>query len=214
VITAKQASNTILTQGRNVNVIPVLVIDDVSIAADLAKVLVDAGMPILEVTMRTKEALPAMEKMAAVDGAIVAAGTVLNADHVVSAQSAGAQFLVSPGYSDALGMAALERDLPLLPGAATATEVMILAEKGYELLKFFPAEINGGIAALKALSGPFPDVSFCPTGGVNVGNVNDYLSLKTVEFVGGSWLVTKDDIQEKNWDNIQKKAQALQALLA
>ena len=213
-ITAKQASNYILTQGRDVSVIPVLVIDDVSIAVDLAKVLVDAGMPILEVTMRTKEALSAMEKMASVEGAVVAAGTVLSADHVVSAQSAGAQFLVSPGYSESLGQAALARDLPLLPGAATATEVMVLAEKGYELLKFFPAEVNGGVAALNALAGPLPDISFCPTGGISVANVNDYLALKNVEFVGGSWLVTKKDIEEKNWKNIQKKAKELQVLLA
>ncbi len=150
--------------------------------------------------------------MAAVDGAIVAAGTVLNATHVESARSAGAQFLVSPGYSESLESSAFNQDLPLLPGAATATEVMNLAAMGYELLKFFPAGINGGIPALKALSGPFPRVSFCPTGGVNTDNVNEYLSCSNVRFVGGSWVVTKEDINERNWQNVAKKAQHIQSL--
>ncbi len=212
-ITAAQASKRIIQQGKHVNIIPVLVIDDVSVAADLAKILIDAEMPILEVTMRTPEALPAMEKMAAIDGAIVAAGTVLHADHAISAQSAGAQILVSPGYTEALEAAAFERDLPLLPGAATATEVMTLSQKGYELLKFFPAEINGGIPALKALSGPFPDVSFCPTGGVSPDNVKQYLSANNVKFVGGSWLVTKEDLRQRNWEEIRERIKQLKTII-
>jgi 2-dehydro-3-deoxyphosphogluconate aldolase/(4S)-4-hydroxy-2-oxoglutarate aldolase len=212
-MTAKQASEKIIQYGHNVNVIPVLVIDDVSIAADLAKVLVDVGMPILEVTLRTAEALSAMEKMAAVEGAIVAAGTILNIDNIVSAQSAGAQILVSPGYTDAVGNEALARDLPLLPGAATATEVMALADKGYEILKFFPASINGGVPALKAMAGPFPDMSFCPTGGINRDNVSDYLALSNVSFIGGSWLVTKEDMLNRDWKNIQQKAKALKEII-
>ena len=212
-ITVTQAAQKIIQYGYHIDVIPVLVIDDVSIAVDLAKVLIDVGMPTIEVTLRTAEALSVIEKMAAVDGAIIAAGTVLYADQIISAQSAGAKFLVSPGYTDALGDEALSRNLPLLPGAATATEIMLLVDKGYKLLKFFPASVNGGVPALKAITELFPDVSFCPTGGLNNDNVDDYLALNNVPFVGGSWLVTKRDMMNKDWTNVQKKVKALTKII-
>jgi len=177
-ITAKQASESILKQAQDVNVIPVIVLDDVTAASDLAKILVDAGMPILEVTLRTPNALKVIEAMAKVDGSILAAGTVMNKANVLDAKSAGAEFLVSPGYTESLYQASSEADMPLLPGVATASEIMQLSEKGFSFLKFFPAGINGGVKALKSLGGPIQDVSFCPTGGVNADNMSDYLALR------------------------------------
>jgi len=208
-ITATQASEVILQYTKQVDVIPVLVVDDESLAVDLAKVLVDEGFPVLEVTLRTPNALRVIEKMASVEGAVIAAGTVLDASHVASAKSAGADFIVSPGYTEVLSMAAMRADLPLLPGAATASETMQMMELGFTLLKFFPAETNGGIPALKSLAGPLPQVSFCPTGGINTQNVDDYLALPNVACVGGSWLVTQQDLEQKDWKSIADKAQAL-----
>ena len=201
-ITPAQSSKTILDLIANTKVIPVLTIDDVNSAAELAKVLVNAGLPILEVTLRTPAALQAMEKMANVDGAIIAAGTVLNAQHVADCKSAGAECLVSPGYTAGLIAAATNADMPLLPGAATAAEMMFLSEQGFNFLKFFPAGINGGIAALKAFSSPLSQISFCPTGGVSAENLPDYLALSNVVCAGGSWLVTADDLKNKDWKNI------------
>ncbi len=208
-ITAKQASESIMSLADGVSVIPVIVMDDVSIAVDLAETLVGAGLPILEVTLRTPNALRVIEAMAKVDGAIVAAGTVLNSSHVLDAKSAGAEFLVSPGYTPGLFKAAADASMPLLPGVATASEVMVLAEVGFSFLKFFPASINGGVPALKALGSPLPQVSFCPTGGVNTENMHDYLALNNVACVGGSWMVTQKDLQEKNWSSIRQKATSL-----
>jgi len=192
-ITAKQASESILKQAQDVNVIPVIVLDDVTAASDLAKILVDAGMPILEVTLRTPNALKVIEAMAKVDGSILAAGTVMNKANVLDAKSAGAEFLVSPGYTESLYQASSEADMPLLPGVATASEIMQLSEKGFSFLKFFPAGINGGVKALKSLGGPIQDVSFCPTGGVNADNMSDYLALNNVACVGGSWMVKQSE---------------------
>ncbi|MGH1539091.1 MAG: bifunctional 4-hydroxy-2-oxoglutarate aldolase/2-dehydro-3-deoxy-phosphogluconate aldolase [Arenicella sp.] len=208
-ITAKQASEFILNDLTGVSVIPVLVVDDYTLAADLAKILVDAGLPILEVTLRTPNALRVIEEMAKVDGAIVAAGTVLNESHVQDAKSAGARFLVSPGYTASLFSTASQADMPLLPGVATASEVMSAADVGFSLVKFFPAQINGGVPALKALGGPLPEMRFCPTGGVNMTNMNEYLALKNVACVGGSWMVTDEDLLTRNWRNIADKANAL-----
>jgi 2-dehydro-3-deoxyphosphogluconate aldolase/(4S)-4-hydroxy-2-oxoglutarate aldolase len=187
----------------------VLVIDDVNIAADLARTLVDAGMPVLEVTLRTPNALQVIEAMAKVDGAIVAAGTVLNEKHISQCNSAGAQFLVSPGHTDALIQCAGTEDMPLLPGAVTASEIMRLSDAGFHLLKFFPAAISGGVNALKAFSAPLPHVQFCPTGGVSEQNMGDYLSLPNVPVVGGSWMVTQQDLHDKNWKMISAKAKAV-----
>ena len=208
-ITSKQSSDFILDSTKDTRVIPVLVVDDVSIAADLARTLVDAGMPVLEVTLRTPNALQVIEAMAKVDGAIVAAGTVLNEKHISQCKSAGAQFLVSPGHTDALIQCAGIEDMPLLPGAVTASEIMRLSDAGFHLLKFFPAAISGGVNALKAFSAPLPHVQFCPTGGVSEQNMGDYLSLPNVPVVGGSWMVTQQDLHDKNWKMISAKAQAV-----
>lgn len=205
-ITPKQSSDFIAASTKGISVIPVLVIDDVSIAGDIAKVLVDAGLPVLEVTLRTANALAVMEAMARVDGAIVAAGTVFNKEQIAQCQLAGAQFLVSPGHTDELIESASDRGIPLLPGVATASEIMRVAEKGFELAKFFPAEVNGGVNALKAFASPFPHVRFCPTGGISTSNMSDYLALPNVSVVGGSWLVTPQDIKNKDWDSIAAKA--------
>ena len=198
-----------LTCVSNVKIIPVLVVDDVAIAKDLAAVLVDAGLPVLEVTLRTPNAFSVIEQMADVEGAVVGAGTVLSADHVTRCLDSGAKFLVSPGSTDSLIGAACSAGLPLLPGAATASETMVLFEKGFTFLKFFPAEANGGVNALKALSSPLPGVQFCPTGGVSLQNMNDYLSLANVPVVGGSWLVNNDDVRNRDWKSIASKALAI-----
>lgn len=212
-ITAKQASESILKQAQDVNVIPVIVLDDVTAASDLAKILVDAGMPILEVTLRTPNALKVIEAMAKVDGSILAAGTVMNKANVLDAKSAGAEFLVSPGYTESLYQASSEADMPLLPGVATASEIMQLSEKGFSFLKFFPAGINGGVKALKSLGGPIQDVSFCPTGGVNADNMSDYLALNNVACVGGSWMVKQSDVSERNWSKIKQQSEAIKDFL-
>lgn len=212
-ITPKQASDFILTRCQNAHVIPVLVIDDTSIAQDLAKVFVDAGMPILEVTLRTTNALSVLEKMASVEGSTVGSGTVFNERQVLDSQSAGAEFIVSPGCTDTLVSAACDVDMPLLPGATTASEMMQLSEKGFSMLKFFPAEVNGGIPALRALSSPLPHLQFCPTGGVNAKNVTNYLSLPNVPVVGGSWLINEKDLADRNWKKIMEEARQVKALV-
>jgi len=213
-ITPKQASEYILQKAQGVSVIPVIVLDDVAVAADLAKILVEAGMPILEVTLRTPNALKVIEAMAKVDGAILAAGTVLDKANVEDSKSVGAEFLVSPGYTESLSQASSEADMPLLPGVATASEIMSLSEKGFSFLKFFPAGINGGVAALKALGAPIQNVSFCPTGGVNVDNMKDYLALKNVACVGGSWMVNQADVAERNWSKIRQQSENIKEILA
>ena len=210
-ITAQQASESILKQAQGVNVIPVIVLDDVSVAVDLAARLVEAGMPILEVTLRTPNALKVIEAMAKVDGSILAAGTVLNKQNVLDAKSAGAEFLVSPGFTESLFQASSEAEVPLLPGVATASEVMSLAELGFSFLKFFPAAINGGVPALKSLGSPIPQVSFCPTGGVSADNMSDYLALNNVVCVGGSWMVSQSDVAGRNWDKIKQHTDKIQA---
>ena len=169
-------------------VVPVIVVSDIAHARPLAEALVAGGLPALEVTLRTPVALDAIREMAKVEGGAVGAGTLLTPDDVKAAKEAGATFGVSPGATDTLLQAAEDADLPMLPGAATASEVMALLERGYSVQKFFPAETSGGAPALKALSAPLPQVSFCPTGGVSLKNVNAYLSLPNTLCVGGSWV--------------------------
>lgn len=187
-------------------VVPVLVIDDADIAADLARALVKGGLPALEVTLRTPAALDAIREMAAVEGGVVGAGTLLTPGDVENAKAAGATFGVSPGATDKLLDACEANDLPLLPGAATASEAMALLERGYDVQKFFPAEANGGAPALKAIGAPIPQVKFCPTGGVSLKNANDYLSLPNTLCVGGSWVAPKDLVQAGDWDAITSLA--------
>lgn len=193
-------------------VIPVIVIKDADKAADLARALVSGGLPVLEVTLRSDAALPAIKAMSSVQGGFVGAGTVLTPDDAKRAKDAGAQFAVSPGLTDRLITVCSDLELPLLPGSVTASEVMRAADAGYRMLKFFPAEAVGGAPALKSLAGPLPHINFCPTGGVSTKNANDYLSLPNVICVGGSWIVTDDDVKAGNWQAIEERAKAAAAL--
>lgn len=195
-------------------VVPVLVIDDLASAADLARALVAGGLPALEVTLRTPQALEAIRAMAAVPGGMVGAGTLLTPEDVRAAKAAGARFGVSPGATDRLLAACEAEGLPLLPGAATATEVMALLEKGYTVQKFFPAEAAGGAPALKAIGAPIPQVRFCPTGGIGPANARDYLALANVICVGGSWVAPKDLVARGDWPGIEALARAARALAA
>lgn len=193
-------------------VIPVLVIEDIAHALPLAQALVAGGLPVLEVTLRTECALEAIAAMAGVEGAVVGAGTVLNAQQMEAAAQAGARFAVSPGATPALIDAARVHDMPLLPGAQTCSEVIALLEQGYTVQKFFPAESIGGASALKSIGGPLPQVTFCPTGGISVTRAPDYLSLPNVACVGGSWIAPKDAMMRGDWQAITDLARAASQL--
>lgn len=184
-------------------IVPVIVVDDLAAAVPLAKALCDGGLSMLEVTLRTPVALEAINKIrAALPDAVVGAGTVTSAELAAAAQDAGAQFAVSPGYLSALGRYCRDKELPLLPGVATASEVMAAMTDGYDFLKFFPAAAAGGVAMLDALRGPFPEVRFCPTGGVNAANAGSYLALENVVCVGGSWMASRELVRAANWRGI------------
>ncbi len=187
-------------------IVPVLVVDDASQARPLAEALVAGGLPALEVTLRTPAALDAIREMAQVPGGVVGAGTLVTPEDVRAAKQAGAQFGVSPGATDALIAACEAEGLPLLPGAATASEAMRLLEQGYDMLKFFPAEASGGAPALKAIGAPLPQISFCPTGGVSPQNAKDYLSLSNVVCAGGSWVAPKQLVTDGDWAGIETLA--------
>ena len=178
---------------RTAPVIPVLVLDGDGDWAALAETLVEAGLPVLEVTLRTAGALSAIREMSRVPGAIVGAGTVLNEDQLGQAIEAGSQFIVSPGLTESFGQAAVRSNVPFLPGVANAGDIMRGLDLGLDRFKFFPAEAAGGISALKALSGPFGNVRFCPTGGISADSAVDWLALPYVLCVGGSWLVPPGD---------------------
>ena len=184
-------------------VIPVIVLTDAAQAIDMAKALVAGGIRMLEVTLRTPQALSCIEAIARhVPEAVVGAGTVRNAADAQASAMAGARFIVSPGYTSALGQACRDLKLPLLPGVATGSEIMMAAADGLNELKFFPAMQAGGPAMLKAWSGPFGDVRFCPTGGVTAANAMDFLSLPNVVCVGGSWLTPSEALGRGNWAHI------------
>lgn len=188
-------------------VIPVIVIQRLEDAVPLAQALVAGGVRVLEVTLRTACALQAMEAMArAVPEAIVGAGTLRTVEDVRAARNAGCQFGVSPGYTEAIAAACIEQGLPLLPGVSTASEVMQANAAGYSFLKLFPAVAVGGINLLKALSGPFPDVAFCPTGGITLETAPQFLSLPNVKVCGGSWLTPQDAVDAGDWDRITRLA--------
>ena len=188
-------------------VIPVLEVERAEDAGPLAQALLSGGLRVLEVTLRTADALTAISEMATIKGAVVGAGTLRTPEDVRAAKQAGATFGVSPGATDSLLAACETEDLPILPGAATASEVMALLEKGYTAQKFFPAEASGGQAALKSLGGPLPKAMFCPTGGITPQTAKSYLSLKNVMCVGGSWIAPKDLVASKNWKEIENRAQ-------
>lgn len=201
---------TLLRQGP---VVPVIVVNDAAVAVDLARALVDGGIRVLEVTLRTKAALAAMRRMHdEVPGAIVGAGTLRNRAQLEAALDAGAQFGVSPGLTPELAAAARAAKLTLLPGVATASEAMRAQDEGFDILKLFPAEAVGGIKLLKSLAGPLPDLRFCPTGGIDLAKAKDYLALPNVLAVGGSWLTPEDAIANRDWARITELARQACAL--
>ena len=200
---------TALQVMQDASVIPVIVLTDVAHAVPMARALVAGGIRMLEVTLRTPQALACMEAIAnEVEGAVVGAGTVRNAADAAAAVKAGARFAVSPGYTKTLGQACRDHGLSLLPGVATGSEIMMAQEDGYTELKFFPAMQAGGPAMLKAWGGPFFDVKFCPTGGVTQQNAADFLSLPNVACVGGSWLVPSEAVAQGDWARIEALARA------
>ncbi|MFC6636765.1 bifunctional 4-hydroxy-2-oxoglutarate aldolase/2-dehydro-3-deoxy-phosphogluconate aldolase [Sulfitobacter sp. JBTF-M27] len=189
-------------------IIPVLVVRDVAHARPLAQALINGGLPVLEVTLRTDAALDVIAEMATVEGGHVGAGTLVTPEDLHAAKAAGATFGVSPGATDALLDAAEEAGLPMLPGAATASEAMRLLARGYDVLKFFPAEASGGVAALKGIGGPLPQITFCPTGGIKPENASSYLALPNVICAGGSWVAPDDLVADGKWDEIEALAAA------
>ena len=190
-----------------VPVIPVVVLHDVAHAVPVAEALVAGGVPVIELTLRTPEALRCIEKIATnVPEILVGAGTIVTAEQADDALCAGAQFLVSPGTTDTLVAAMQETGLPHLPGASTVAEILRLLELGYTELKFFPAEASGGVAFLKSIGDPVPQVRFCPTGGITEVSASSYLALPNVGCVGGSWLTPADAVRDHDWDRITRLA--------
>lgn len=190
-------------------VIPVLVIDKVEDAVPVAEALVAGGLNVLEVTLRTPAALDAIRAMKSVKGAIVGAGTVLDPDQFKAAVDAGSEFVVSPGLTERLGKAAADSPVPLLPGVASASDIMRALDLGFSRLKFFPAIASGGLPALKGFSSVFNQVKFCPTGGITLDNAPDWLALPAVACVGGTWLVQNDKLDAAAITERARKAAAL-----
>jgi 2-dehydro-3-deoxyphosphogluconate aldolase/(4S)-4-hydroxy-2-oxoglutarate aldolase len=195
-------------------VIPVIVIDRAEDALPLARALLAGGVRVLEVTLRTPAALDAILAMSTLEGAIVGAGTVLDAELYGAATAAGARFMVSPGLTETLAAHARTQIVPLLPGVATASEAMRAREAGFRQLKFFPAESSGGAAALKGFASVFPDLLFCPTGGITADSAPRYLGLPNVACVGGSWLMPADAVAARDWSRIERLAREASALTA
>ena len=193
--------------------VPVIEVTDLAQAVPLATALTNAGVAMLEVTLRTDVAMDAIRAMAGIECAVVGAGTLLTPEQVYEAKEAGAEFGVSPGATPQLLDAAEAAGLPLLPGASTVSEMMLLLERGYTLQKFFPAEASGGASALKSISGPLPQVTFCPTGGITREKMSDYLSLSNVICAGASWLSPKDKLASGDYAGIESSAkEALKSL--
>ncbi|PUD56914.1 keto-deoxy-phosphogluconate aldolase [Helicobacter pylori] len=194
-------------------IVPVVVIENIKDAVPLAQSLIEGGIPIIEVTLRSSCALEAIALIAKnVQKMCVGAGTILNLTQLEQAQNRGAEFLISPGLTIKLLEHAKKKDMPLIPGVSSSSEVMQALELGYNALKFFPAEYCGGVKLLNAFNGPFKGVKFCPTGGISADNMRSYLNLENVLCVGGSWLTPKNLIQNKEWDKITeicKRALAL-----
>ncbi|WP_292971083.1 bifunctional 4-hydroxy-2-oxoglutarate aldolase/2-dehydro-3-deoxy-phosphogluconate aldolase [Pantoea sp. UBA4549] len=188
-------------------VVPVIVVNQPEHAVPMAKALVAGGIRVLEVTLRTPVAMDALRAIICeVPEAIVGAGTVINTQQLKEVTDAGAQFVISPGLTESLLRAATEGPVPLIPGISTVSELMMGMDHGLREFKFFPAEANGGVRALSALAGPFPQVRFCPTGGISPANYRDYLALKSVLCIGGSWLVPDDALQQGDWARITQLA--------
>ena len=207
------AQMTALSIRQDAPVIPVIVLHTAEHAVPMAKALLAGGIRVLEVTLRTPQGLACIEAIAKqLPEAIVGAGTVRNAVDAAAAARAGARFAVSPGYTSKLGQACRDLNLPLLPGVATSSEIMMAQEDGFTELKFFPAVQSGGIQMLKAWQGPFGELRFCPTGGISPGNAAEFLALSNVVCVGGSWLVPASAVESGNWSLITELAQATQTL--
>jgi 2-dehydro-3-deoxyphosphogluconate aldolase / (4S)-4-hydroxy-2-oxoglutarate aldolase len=187
-------------------VIPVIILDDIAKARPLAEALVAGGLPVLEVTLRTTNALRVIEEMAKVPGAVLGSGTVRNVEQMRQSVGVGCKFMVSPGAPPRLLEAAEEFDIPLLPGIGTPSEAMAAAEMGYQFLKFFPAEALGGAKVLKAYASPLSDITFCPTGGIDMEKAKGYLALPNVICVGGSWVMPQDAIDSGDWKRIETLA--------
>jgi 2-dehydro-3-deoxyphosphogluconate aldolase/(4S)-4-hydroxy-2-oxoglutarate aldolase len=188
-------------------VMPVVVLDDAEDAVPTARALLAGGIGVIELTLRTSAALPAIERIAAeVPEIVIGAGTVTAPEHAKQAADAGAKFLVTPGCTEAVLNAAFETGLPFLPGASTVSEAMRLSERGLTALKFFPAEASGGVAYLKSIGGPLPGLRFCPTGGITVKTAPDYLALSNVGCIGGSWLTPKDALAAKDFAKVEALA--------
>lgn len=188
-------------------VIPVIVIDNLEDAVPMAEALLEGGIRVLEVTLRSNCALQAIEAIAKnVPEAIVGAGTLRTKADATNAKIAGSQFAVSPGYSSNMGSICKEIDLPLLPGVSSGSEIMMANDDGYDFLKLFPAVAVGGVNLLKGFSGPFADVKFCPTGGVTIQNASDFLALPNVIVCGGTWLTPEEYVNQKNWAKITQLA--------
>lgn len=205
-ITPQEASQKAREICKLAPIVPVLVVHDIAHARPLAEALVAGGLPALEVTLRTPVALDVIREMAQVEGGVVGAGTLVTPADVTAAVAAGAKFGVSPGATATLLDAAEAAGLPMLPGAATASEAMALLERGYDMLKFFPAEASGGAPALKAIGAPLPQISFCPTGGVSPANAETYLGLSNVVCAGGSWVAPNDLVAAGDWKAIEQLA--------
>ena len=199
---------------RDAPVIPVIVVQDAAQAVPMARALVAGGIRMLEVTLRTPVALDAIRAIAQeVPEAVAGAGTVRSAEDAEAAARAGARFAVSPGFTVSVGRACRDLGLPLLPGVATGSEIMLALEEGYDALKFFPAMQTGGPSMLKAWAGPFAEVMFCPTGGVSPQNAREFLALPNVACVGGSWLTPADAMASGDWGRITALARDAAALL-
>ncbi|REL29600.1 bifunctional 4-hydroxy-2-oxoglutarate aldolase/2-dehydro-3-deoxy-phosphogluconate aldolase [Thalassotalea euphylliae] len=189
-------------------IVPVLVIEHVEDALPIAEALMAANINVLEVTLRTPSALQVIETIAKnLPDAVVGAGTVTNRELLQRSRDAGAKFAISPGLTKDLLKAGNEGDIALIPGISSISELMDGIDFGYDHFKFFPAEASGGVKAIKSIGGPFPNIKFCPTGGINLNNVNNYLSLGNVACCGGSWLVSDNIIKQKNWTAITELAQ-------
>jgi len=194
-------------------VIPVLTVERTADAVPLAKALVKGGLPVLEITLRTPVALDALRAMAAeVPEAILGAGTVLNAEQLDQARRAGARFLVSPGCTRALAEAAKSSGMPFLPGVQTVSEAMALADLGFRLMKFFPADQAGGLGWLKAVAAPLAGLRFCPTGGIDADTAPSYLALPNVACIGGSWVAPRDAVAAGDWQKVERLAAAAAGL--
>ncbi len=188
-------------------VVPVIVIKNIEDAIPLAKALLNGGIKVLEITLRSEVAVDAIRLVSQeVPEAIVGAGTVAHAKDLAVVTEAGAVFAISPGLTPNLLVAANNGPIALIPGISTASELMFGMEMGYTEFKFFPAEAAGGVKMLKSIGGPFPQITFCPTGGISVSNFNDYLALENVACVGGSWIVPSQLIEAKSWEDISKLA--------